>query len=265
MMRKMMTINTAKTYMFCYDPYSESGKLLANALEIRRIKHEGSTFYGNSSHLVINWGASPKRWNVKGFGFTIWNNPNAVAQCVNKTKFFSLCNSYGSEAPRIPEWTTTASVAKEWLTKGSCVIGRKLVEGMGGDGIVIMEKTIDFEECRLYTKYVPKKLEFRLYMVGTKIVDVCRKARNLDETPANWKIRSRANGFIFVHYDEADLPADVIKQVQKAMQITGLDFGGIDVIYNETQEKAYVLEVNTAPWLSESIAQKMAEEMVKAV
>lgn len=256
--------NASKTYVWCYDAYSESGKLLAQALDVLRIKHEGSTFYGNTSHTVINWGSSSKTWGVKGFGMKILNNPNAVGQCTNKTRFFQLCEKYKNEGgPRIPPWTTSIGDAKVLLAIGDCVFARQKVEGMGGDGIVIMEKPLDIVEAKLYTVYIPKKWEYRLYMVGDKVIDASWKGRLLAETPQNWKVRSRDNGFVHIPMKVEDVPDDVVLQAQKAMMVTGLDFGGVDVILGEKDKLAYVLEVNTAPWLSDETAVLLAAEIKK--
>ncbi|MNN94301.1 hypothetical protein D3C81_2129010 [compost metagenome] len=70
----------------------------------------------------------------------------------------------------------------------------------------------------------------------------------------NWKVRNLANGFIFARGEDAlgNVPKDVLDQAVKAVASLGLDFGAADVIYNDRQKKAYVLEVNTAPGLSGS-------------
>jgi D-alanine-D-alanine ligase-like ATP-grasp enzyme len=38
-----------------------------------------------------------------------------------------------------------------------------------------------------------------------------------------------------------------------------LDFGAIDIIYNESRDQAYVLEVNTAPGLTGQTIQSYAD------
>lgn len=257
-----------KVRLFSYNANSESGKLLADALGVLRIRHEGSTFVGDKTHTVVNWGCSPSRFAVKGHGFKIINNPNAVYNACNKLRFFEACT--GKAAPNIPEWTTDDKVAKKWLFEvGSCVIGRQKLEGMGGEGIVIMEgaklvgNVVDFTPCKLYTKYIEKEKEFRLYIVrtpdgGYRMVDFCQKKRKYSESPKNWKIRSRENGFVFCWVGLNDLPTECILQSIKAIDIIGLDMGGVDVIFNQETGKAFVLEVNTAPWLSEDTADKLA-------
>jgi len=39
----------------------------------------------------------------------------------------------------------------------------------------------------------------------------------------------------------------------------GLDFGAVDIVYNENDNKAYVLEINTAPGLSGTTLEKYVE------
>lgn len=248
----------SKVFMWCYSPLSEGGKLLAEKLGILRIKHENSTFVGNPSHTVVNWGASLKRWGPKGYGFKVINDPNCVSFAVNKYNFFQRMASVLKPA-RVPDWTASDSVAKSWLDKGFCVIGRQILEGMGGEGIVVMEKPVDLVPCKLYTKYIEKEREFRVYVVAGKMVDFCSKRRKYTETPKNWKIRSRENGFVFCWEDQANLPSDCVVQSVLAIKALGLDFGGVDVIFSEKEGKAYVLEVNTAPWLSEYTAEIMAK------
>lgn len=260
-------MNPNKTYLWSWNSYSESGKLLAEALGILRIKHEGSTFHGNESHTVINWGSSYKTWGVKGFNYKIINVPTAVGQCANKISFFNLCKQAQKDGSsiQVPESTNDKKVVKKWLDDGLCVLAREKVEGSGGEGIIILEQGVDIPSVSLYTKYIPKELEFRVYMVGDVVVDVCRKARNIDETPKNWKIRSRDNGFIFVSYNAEDLLPDTVKQCREAMKVTGLDFAGIDVIVSVKDNLSYILEVNTAPWLNEEIAKHMAAELQKVI
>jgi glutathione synthase/RimK-type ligase-like ATP-grasp enzyme len=261
-----MPINKNKLRMWSYDFESDSGKLLADAMGILRIKHENSSFWGNGEHTVINWGASPKKWGVKGYGFKVLNHPMAVAQCTNKIKFFDLCTNSGKEnAPNIPVWTQDFSTVKDWLKAGECVIARSLVEGMGGDGITIMYNPSDFVEAKLYTIYVPKNLEFRIYVVGGKMVDFAQKMKKNDETPTNWKIRSRSNGFIYVFADPSVLPDACVEEALRAVNYSGLDFGGVDVVYNNREKRAYVLEVNTAPWLKDSTAVKFGNALLEAI
>lgn len=52
-------------HLFAHNPHSEGAAELAQALGIRRIRHEGSRYVGNANKHVINWGpavTSQKLW-----------------------------------------------------------------------------------------------------------------------------------------------------------------------------------------------------------
>ena len=106
-----------------------------------------------------------------------------------------------------------------------------------------------------------KKSEFRIHVFkrNGEYVVIDRQQKTLrtthpttgepiDKTKVNFMIRNHRNGFIFQRND-IKVPADVEVQALKAMKVTGLDFGAVDVIWNEHEGRAYVLEINTAPGL----------------
>lgn len=65
------------------------------------------------------------------------------------------------------------------------------------------------------------------------------------------QVRSWVNGWVFARR-EIECPNDVIEQASLAFKASGLDFGAVDVIWNEHREEAYVLEINTAPGIEGS-------------
>jgi D-alanine-D-alanine ligase-like ATP-grasp enzyme len=65
----------------------------------------------------------------------------------------------------------------------------------------------------------------------------------------NFKIRSYENGWVFCR-ENIQKPDDLEAVSIAAVSAIGLTFGAVDVIYNEKQNKCFVLEVNTAPGLT---------------
>lgn len=112
-----------------------------------------------------------------------------------------------------------------------------------------MEEEDDLVQAPLYTKYVKKTSEYRVHVFGEDVVQVDRKARSrsVPDEQVNWRVRNHSNGFIYER--NVDCPDDVKTQAILAVQMCGLDFGAVDVIYNNHHGLAYVLEVNTAPGL----------------
>lgn len=242
-------------WMYCWNEGSEGGKALAGALGIKRLKHEGSRFKGHESKTVINWGSSKLPEEVMKCG--VVNNLASVGICTNKLNFFSDLNSHnnavinGIEPGKevvIPDWTSDPEQALKWVADGHIVCARTVLNGHSAQGLVLVEKPEDFVKAPLYTLYVPKKHEFRVHVVAGEVIDVQRKAKKIDAEKVDWRIRNLANGFIYAR-EGFEVPESVRTQALVAISAVGLDFGAVDIIWNEKHDKAYVLEINTAPGL----------------
>lgn len=155
---------------------------------------------------------------------------------------------------RTPSFTTSSMEAQLWLNQGYTVVERHVLNGNSGAGIRLVEpgEGEGINKAPLYVRYVPKKQEYRIHVCGGQAVDIQRKARRRDveDDAINWKIRNHDNGFIFARNEGDVTPPDVIVQAVNAVNLLGLAFGAVDVIFNDKEQKAYVLEVNTAPGLS---------------
>lgn len=246
---------TKRLWIYSYNEASEGAKELARSLKIRRIKHENSAYKWSPNNIVINWGSRTVTDELRKS--TLLNPPEAIAKCSDKLKFFNLCASVQTEGdkPRIPNYTTDGELAKGWVAGGSVVVARKTLTGHSGEGIEFMEasKPNSFVDAPLYVEYVKKKDEYRIHFVHDKIIAMQRKAlkeeARIDAKYVNWRVRNLANGFIYAR-NNITPPDDVVAQAKKVIKISGLDFGAIDIIWNEKSRKAYVLEVNTAPGLT---------------
>ena len=249
--------------IFPYKKGSASAKELALALSMKQIKRENSSFKGGENKIVINWGAKVLPEEVEKC--VVLNSAEAVSLATNKLSFFEHVH----EKLNVPEFTTDFVEAKVWAEEGCTVVVRETLNGHSGEGICILEEEDDFNEydhdrAKLYVKYIPKKDEYRVHVVAGEAIDIRRKAlrRGYDAEDANWKVRSHDNGCIFAK-DGFEAPEQVIQQAVLACELCGLDFGAVDVIYNNFRDKAYVLEVNTAPGLEGSTVDNYASAFKK--
>lgn len=253
------------TYIYSYNPHSASAKALAEALGVKRIKHEGSKYKAKPDDVIINWGSS----NLPGemYVCTTYNDEDAIKAVTNKLSFFQMID------PELTvPWTTEQSQVQTWLSEGRTVVARTKLAGHSGEGIVILEGAgTEIIEAPLYTLYVPKKDEYRVHCYrepdfihddsnNYHVFDIQRKAKRNDvpKEEANYRIRNLAGGFIYAR-QELDVPECVKDVALKVFEQTGLDFGAVDIIYNEKQKKAYALEVNTAPGLTGTTLEKYVE------
>lgn len=241
-----------------YKQGSRSAKALSEALNARVLKLVGSTFKPKTSDVVINWGFAPAGHAALapiplitgGYGCANILNPRHVVHtATNKLDFFNLMTEAGHGDIIPPYWSNKNEVPEDQFP----IVCRTILSGHSGAGIVLADGGDDLVDAPLYTKYIKKEDEYRVH-VG-KLSDgtfnafaIQRKARRLDHDSPNWRIRNHSNGFVFVRQGFVT-PNSVTQVALTALEATGLDFGAVDVIYNKQTDKAYVLEVNSAPGL----------------
>lgn len=243
-------------FIFPYKKESESAKALQVSLGIQRIKNENSKFKGRADKVVINWGATKLPDEV--LKCIVLNAPASVAQAVDKRIFLETNKEF------CPPFTLDIEEAKKWLNKGLTVVVRNKVNGAGGEGIEIISNEQELKPAPLYTRYIPKKEEYRLHVFNGEVFFVQRKARvkEVADAKVNWQVRNMAGGFIFANQNIE------VAQAAKDIAIScvgnlGLDFGAVDLIFNEKANKYYSLEVNTAPGLCGLTLTRYVEQFKK--
>jgi len=209
------------------------------------------------SRVVINWGSS----GVSDTNATVINSASAVSVAANKInslKAFAI-----DEIPH-PEFTTDKDKAKEWVEQGFKVVCRTLLTAHSGQGIVVAKQQDELVDAPLYTKYIRKQKEFRVHVFSSKILDIQEKRRSSSVDDHHPYIRNHANGYVFCRGDINE-PDDLRGVAISAVDALGLDFGAVDVVWNEAQDKCYVLEVNTACGLEGSTVNKYVNAIKEVV
>lgn len=235
-----------------YKKGSKSAKALADSLGVLRIKLDNlnvNRFARNDIH-IINWGNStyPRVPNAKYF-----NDPDAVEVASNKLKAFQKLDGQ----VQIPDFTTDINVAEQW---DGPVVERYKLTGHSAEGLVIKQDNEGLGHAPLYVRYLKKTDEYRVHVFRGTVFHVQRKARKADvpDDQVNWQVRNLANGFIYQLHIGKEVPKSVLTTASKAVEVLGLDFGAVDVIYhNDTG--ATVLEVNTACGLEGTTLDKYQE------
>lgn len=234
--------------LYIYSPRPSNGaRELAEELNVRRLKRDGRKILSNRD-CVINWGSvSPLPERTRGV--RIVNTPSSVAEVSNKLLFFNKMEGIQVNDRRVtPKFFTTREQARDFLrAKGGAIVCRTVLSGSGGAGIVIADSEGQLVDAQLFTRYIPKQSEWRCHFVGKTIIDTQRKAKRLDSEEGEWRVRNLENGFIYAR--DTSPPAAVMAVAEKVVEVTALDFGAIDLIYNNQSNRAYCLEINSAPGL----------------
>lgn len=226
--------------LYPYKMGSHSGKALAQALGVSRIRENGMFRHRPHRHTIINWGNPRQGRLVNDLG--VINLPRRVAVAGNKLEAFNAM----AGVVNIPRYTTSRIEAQEWLEEGTTIVCRALLRGSGGRGITLVRPDGDLPDVPLYVQYIPKRDEYRVHVFDGQVIDSAKKMVRAGSEGNNWQIRNGANGWIFGR-NEVEVPQCVIEEATKAVSTLDLDFGAVDVGYTLLHRQATVYEVNTAP------------------
>lgn len=252
-------------YIYPYKLASQSARALAMGLSSvlpyrPLLVRPNGRFKPRRDSIVINWGSSTEpTWKFDPEQDL--NDPISVALTANKLHSFTIFKQF--EVPT-PEWTTNQDEAQTWVNDGSTVLVRHLLNGHSGQGIEIVQEG-GVPEAPLYTKYKKKRAEYRVHVFKGEVIDTCQKKKSTEANNSgsvNTFIRSYANGWVFCRNDI--VPCSRREELAiRAVQALRLDFGAVDIIYNESEDSYYVLEVNTAPGLEGTTLTKYVEAIAK--
>lgn len=238
-------------FMYLHSSASESGIALRDALDISSIKHKNSHFKGSPDKVVINWGCSELPYEVRKC--QVINKEAAVLKAINKIWAFR------EFSPEIcVPFTTDRTVAQQWVQEGHRVAVRTRLTGADGEGLVLSDPTQALPMGLLYTKFIQAEKEYRITVVDSQVIGKQRKVHLDDAVNPDPLVKTTANGWGF-KWVTRNIPEQVLDFAVTAVNNLGLDFGGVDVVWDGT--RAWVLEVNTAPHLTPIMVTRMAEAL----
>jgi hypothetical protein len=261
--------NFKRVIIVPYNMASQGAKNLAQSLQNRlnipvlRVGIKSTKYQPRWTDYVINWGNS-KEWP--------WINKTPKEgnqKACNKLIFFEASNAYnklnGKQLINIPEWTTQATIATAW---NKPFFARTILNGHSGAGIVEYEAGEVPVNAPLYVQYKKKKQEFRVHVFKDghtyKVIDVTQKKKRKGFENVNTKIRNHKNGWVYAREDIIE-PQDLRTQALNTCWCLDLTFAAVDLIYNEYENKCYVLEVNTAPGIDGTTLEKYTEAFIEDI
>lgn len=245
--------------LFSYNNGSASAKALRDALGIKMLAGKGK-WRGKVGDKIINWGNS-KPFDRIGMASYV-NSPEAIGNATNKLSTHRILDGQDYAIPFLEGRKQRRNDLVELMGKHG-IVCRTVLQGHSGAGIVIAEKFEDIVEAPLYTRYIPKKDEYRIHVMNGEIIDVQRKARKheVEDEAVNWKVRNLDGGFIFAR-NGIVAPVDVRLAAIDAVERLGLVHGAVDVGWHG-RHGASVYEVNTACGLAGSTLQTYALAFAK--
>lgn len=240
-----------------YKTGSASAKALAAALDIKRLRQEGSPINLRNQY-VINWGCSQITRTLNNA--RILNSTEAIQRSINKLSAFAVMEEADVN---VPDFTELRADAEQWIRDGRKIVCRTKLSSYGGDGIVIAETVEQLVDAPLYVRYVPKEHEYRIHVMNGEAFFIQRKARKLDvpDDRVNWRVRNLEGGFIYANQD-VEVSQEVRDMAVLAVSSLGLDFGAVDLLVTP-RGKVFVLEVNTACGLAGTTLDRYVEAFTR--
>jgi glutathione synthase/RimK-type ligase-like ATP-grasp enzyme len=172
-------------------------------------------------------------------------------------------NRFNAAGVTCPESTTDRAVARQWLEEGTAVMCRTLLRASEGRGIVVAETVDQLVAAPLYTKYVKKKHEFRVHVLGGEVIDVQMKKRKRGfDGERNTKVRNVANGYVFCR-DGLVEPSGLRALAASATAALGYSLGAVDIAFNEYNSNLVVLEVNANPGMTGTTTENYANAIIR--
>lgn len=224
--------------------------LLSLDYKCNRVRVDSRTFVPKRNTLYIYYGGTHKvPWPTP----IVLNEERQLA--TNKIATLKTLKDAGITT--VPWTTDPTTITKDWAT----IVARATLSGHSGEGITIHEFGTTLPNVPLYTKYIKKTHECRIHVFNGTVIDaqIKRKVRDVEE--ANTFIRNIHTGWVYCREDYN--PTDECKQVAiSAVTALRLNFGAVDIIYNQHYNTYYILEVNTAPGLTGTTLQNYIKEII---
>lgn len=216
-------------------------KLIELGHRALQVRSNSATFRSKRDDRFIYYGKTTHFFDTNHVSY---NKHTELAS--NKIRTLEACTNEGLST--VP-WTLEREIASEWLTQNKTVVARATLSGHSGIGITIHANTeTPLPNVPLYTQYVKKTFECRIHVFKGRVIDaqIKRKVRNAEENDPY--IRNIHTGWVYCREGfTVDDRASTLAIT--ACQAVGVDFGAVDLIYNQHYNQYYILEVNTAPGL----------------
>lgn len=240
-----------RIFVYPYKSASESAKLLADALDAKRIRLQNSTYTYKEGDLIVNWGNS-------NCPYPSLNSAEALQRSINKLSCFRYLRGQGFDA--IPNyWTDPADIPSGAFP----IFCRTEVSGHDGSGIKVAMCRDDLVPAKLYTSQVAGS-EYRVTVFKGEVTDIQTKLPRQGVTTACKQVRTYANGWGFQRRDLPEGVGDIITALARdAINVLGLDFAGCDIIYDPMEQRAYLLEVNSAMGLEGGALDRFASAVLR--
>lgn len=226
---------------------------------VLRVRKDSVRYKRRLSDKIIAWGPTAPCPHTDA--------TQEAAKKIASNKLLSF-RKFTEHNVQCPEWTTDINVAAQWRVDGKTVVARHLLTSHSGKGIEILhpfEDGLGFTpNAKLYVQYKKKKHEYRVHVFQSQVIDVTQKKKRVGHEGTNHQIRNHQNGWVYCR-ENVQEPEGIRELALAACAAIGLQSGAVDIIWNEKENKCYVLEINTAPGIEGTTCKKYTQSILESL
>lgn len=193
--------------------------------------------------LVIRWGCTSSVPINK-----VLNTATAIHKVSDKAGFRNLLCNDQTTRHNTPTTVFGLIQALGLLTEDTPLFVRPRLHSQGRRAYLVksqdglLKATTACGEGWYASEYINKVQEFRVFVVQGRVVWVANKIP-ADVSSITWNV---AQGGTFENVKWGDWNLNVMQVAVNSFKLSGLDFGGVDVMVDENG-KAFNIEINSAP------------------
>ena len=219
---------------------------------VLRVRRTSTRYRRRVSDRIVAWGPTAPSQHT--------DQAQEAAKKLASNKLFSF-RKFAEHNVSVPEWTQDKEVARSW---NKTIVCRTLLCSHSGRGIVLVEPDQEIPYAKLYVQYKKKKHEYRVHVFQQEIIDIAQKKRKVGHENRDNQIRNHSNGWIYAR-EGITQPEGINQLALDACAALGLYSGAVDIIWNEHENKCYVLEVNTAPGIEGTTCKKYTNKIIESL
>ncbi len=222
---------------------------------VLRVRRTSVSYRRRASDQIVAWGPTATSPHT--------DQQQEVAKKLASNKLYSF-RKFTEHGISCPKWTTNPQEALLWVTPKQSVVARYLLTSHSGRGISIITHENLHEThpiAKLYVQYKKKKHEYRVHVFQGDVIDVTQKKRRAGFENRDNQIRNHQNGWVYCREGITE-PTDLRQLALDACAALGLHSGAVDIIWNELENKSYVLEINTAPGIEGTTCKKYTSKIL---
>ena len=232
------------------DALARNVEAVANQGANLRVVHDPSEIRRDAQMppLVLNWGGSEQL----PADLIALNGADAVRIASDQVE---SVRRLGELAPR------TVLRPDDMPLLGSDRVVAKQRHGARGSGKAVIASDAPWSERAhydLYQELVGNREEYRLGVLGNSVVSAYRKNPPAGTSPENLRPD-------WQHEQVQTLPAAVVAVAREGARRIGLDYAGVDVVVDRHSGRAYCLEANAAPGMSEQTLRSLYAHLQRTV